>query len=572
MRYRWLEPDRPASPGAAGDEALLAALLARRGIATPAARDAFLAPRPTALADPFLLADLGRAIDRLGVARRERERIALYGDYDADGLTSTALLTRALAAMGFQVIPFVPHRVRDGYGLNCAIIDRLAAAGVTLLLAVDCGISNHREIAHAAALGLDTIVLDHHQVPATLPPAYAVVNPHRADCAYPFKDLAAVGLAYALIRALVQEGYSLRGRWEADEADLLELLDLVALGTIADVVPLREENRILVAWGLRALRETAHPGLRALVAVAGVAREALTAWHIAYVLAPRLNAAGRIAEPETALQLLLATTDDEALPLARQLDQCNRERQRELARIIAEATASVEQAGPLDDDRRFLQLDGAGWTAGVVGLVAGRLTEHYGRPVLVLERGDTVSKGSARSVDGFNIIEALRECDDLLSHYGGHAKAAGLTVPNEHLDALHQRLLTLAGERLSPEQLRPTLALDLDLPASRLSFALVELLAQLEPCGHGNPEPLLLVRDARVGDTRTSHDGKHLFFTLRRPGQPSVRGVAFGQGARARELASAPAIDLAGVLKRETWQGEDRLTFHARDFRGTVKS
>src|SRR5919199_2463380 len=326
--------------------------------------------------------------------------------------------------MGFAVRPFVPHRVRDGYGLRAETIDRLAQEGAALVIAVDCGMGSRGEVAQARALGLDVLVLDHHQVPESLPEAAAVVNPRRADCPYEYKDLAAVGLAYALVRALVQEGYSLRGRWQEDEGDLLDLLELVALGTVADVAPLTGENRILVAWGLQSLRHTNHPGLRALCEVAGIEPARLTAWHIGYVLGPRLNAAGRVGEPELALRLLLTESPDEAADLARQLNRLNRDRQREMARIIAEATARIEAIGPLDDGRPLIQLDGEGWTAGVVGLVAGRLTERYSRPVLILERGDGESRGSARSIDGFNIVEALAECGDLLRHYGGAAQDA----------------------------------------------------------------------------------------------------------------------------------------------------
>ena len=569
MRYRWLEPDGVAPADGGGDEGILRALLARRGMTAPEAVDAFLQPHPARLADPFLMADLGRAVDRLGLAHRRGETVAIYGDYDVDGLTSTALLWRALSGMGFTVRPYVPHRVRDGYGLNVGAIDRLAAEGASLLVAVDCGVGDHAEVAHARALGLDVIVLDHHHVPDALPEAVAVVNPHRRDCAYPYKEQAAVGVAYTLVRALVREGYSLGGRWEEDELDLHDLLELVALGTVADVVPLHGENRILVAGGLQVLRETQHPGLRALYAVAGLDPARLRAWHIGYVLGPRLNAAGRIAEPELALRLLLTDSPEEAAQLARQLDGLNRERQRELARIIGEATARLEAVGPLDEARRLIQLDGEGWTAGVAGLVAGRLAERYSRPVVILERGAGFSRGSARSIDGFNIVEALAECQDLLDHYGGHAKAAGLSVANEHLEALNERLLTLATARLSAEQLRPTLALDLEVSVAALTHATVDLLTQLEPCGHGNPEPLLLLRGVAPRWPKASHDGKHLFCTIPTGDRRGVRAVAFGQGERLAELRGAgrAGVDLAGTLRREWWQDEERLEFHVRDFR-----
>lgn len=566
MRFRWQDPQQCA-PAGVGAEEVLATLLARHGCTTPAAIAAFLQPDPATLADPALMAGLSEAVDRLGRAHRRHEALAVWGDYDVDGLTSVALLCRALGGMGFDVRPYVPHRTREGYGLNTDAIDRLAKGGVSLIVAVDCGISSRAEVAHARALGIDTIVIDHHHLPERLPEATAVIDPRRADCAYPYKEHAAVGLAYTLVRALVGTGFSLRGGWQEDEADLLDLLELVALGTVADVAPLQGENRTLVAWGLDSLRHTTHPGLLALCAVAGLEPARIRAWDIGYVLGPRLNAPGRIAEPDLALRLLLSRSDAEARPLAGELDRLNRERRRELARIVEEATARVEAAGPPGDDRRLIQLDGEGWTAGVVGLVAGRLAERYSRPVVILERGAEVSKGSARSVDGFNIVEALTACADLLLGYGGHAKAAGLTVANEQLAPLYERLLALAEARLDAEQLRPTLALDLELSPEGLSLDLARTLGRLEPFGYGNPEPLILLRGVKTLSPTTSSDGKHLIFTLHAAGGRLLRSIAFGQGERRAELLRTPRVDLAGTLRREWWQGQERLSFQVRDFR-----
>lgn len=575
MRFRWQVPAGVAVAPGAGRAALLAALLARRGHTAAAEIEAFLNPSPATLGDPRCMADLGRAITRLALARERGERIAVWGDYDVDGLTSTALLCRALGGMGFDVRPHIPHRARDGYGLNIAGIDDLAADGVTLLISVDCGISDRAQVAHARSLGVETIVLDHHTVPPEMPEAAAVVNPRRGDCDYPCKDLAAVGVAYTLVRGLVGAGFHLRGAWDENEADLLDLLELAALGTVADVAPLRGENRTIVAWGLDSLRHTGHPGLRALCAVAGLDPARLTSWDIGHALGPRLNAAGRIADPTPALRLLLCDDADEALALAQELDRLNRERQRELGRVLEEATARVEADGAPDESRPILQIAGVGWTAGIVGLVAGRLSERYGRPAIVLEQGADFSRGSARSIDGFNLVEALADCADLLDHYGGHARAAGLTVANGKLEELRERLLTLARARLTADDLRPSLAVDVDLALGDLTYATVETIDQLAPFGHGNPEPLILLRDVTARWPRTSGDGKHLFFTAvaqaGRPVPASTRCVAFGQGARCPELKRAQQgrIDLVGTLRREWWQGEERLSFHVRDFRMT---
>ena len=572
MQYRWQVPEGIAVPPGAGGAALIASLLARRGYTTAEACAAFLNPTPRTMADPFLFTDLRQAVERLKVAQQRGEFVAVWGDYDVDGLTSTALLTRAFRGMGVRVRPYIPHRINDGYGLNIAGIDRLIEEGVGLIVAVDCGISNRVEIAHATTRGVDVIVLDHHTIPAEMPDAVAVVNPRRADCGYPFKDLAAVGVAHTLVRALTQEGFALRGAWDEDEADLLELLELAALGTVADVAPLHGENRAIVAWGLDALRHTTQPGIQALCAVAGLDPARISAWDIGHALGPRLNAAGRIADAGLALQLLLAESFEEALPLAQELDALNRERRRELARILEEAIAIVEHAGPPDAAMPILQIDGTGWTAGVVGLVAGRLAERYGRPAIVLERGKDFSKGSARSIAGFNLIEALAECADLLDHFGGHARAAGLTVANDKLEELRERLLSRARKHLTADDLRPSLTLDLDLPLVDLGYPTVEALARLEPFGQGNPEPLILLRAIGVKWPKTSTDGKHLFFTAAAQDGRAVRAplrcVAFGQGARRPEtLGAGTRIDLAGTLRREWWQGEERLSFHVRDFR-----
>ena len=572
LRPRWQIPAGIALRAGTRATGIAAALLALRGYSDPTERAAFLDPALPTLADPALLADLPRALARLKTAHIASEQITIWGDYDVDGLTSTALLCRAFAGMGFRAAPHIPHRVRDGYGLNMAGIDRLADAGTTLIVAVDCGISNRREIAHAAARGVDVIVLDHHAIPPELPDAVAIINPRRADCPYPFKELAAVGLAHALVRALTRAGFALCGAWGADEPDLLDLLELVALGTVADVAPLRGENRVVVTWGLDSLRHTPHPGLRALYAVAGIDPQRLTAWELGHALGPRLNAAGRLGDAGLALRLLLAESSEEALPLAQALDAINRERQRELARIMDEAVALVEGSGALADDQPIIQIDGTGWTAGVVGLVASRLAERYGRPTIVLERGAETSKGSGRSIEGFNLVEALTACGDLLTHYGGHARAAGLTVANADLAELHERLLIRARAALTADDLRPTLTPDLDLALADLGYPLVEAFAQLEPFGNGNPEPLILLRDIGVKWPKASGDGKHLFFTAAAQGGTAVRAplrcVAFGQGERREELLVAgERFDLLGTLRRESWQGEERLSFHIKDFR-----
>lgn len=569
MRYRWLGRANDDSwPRVERAEELLPALLSARGITDARQAAEFLSPSLSSLGDPFAMAGLDAAVSRITAALRHDEPIAVYGDYDVDGVSSTALLTRAFLAIGFRsVVPYIPDRHVEGYGLNVAAIDRLADAGIRLIVAVDCGVTNHLEAAHARARGVDLIVIDHHQVQASLPDAVAVVDPQRADCRYPCKDLAAVGVAYTLLRGLARAGVPLNGHWRENEPDLLDALDLVALGTVADVVALRGENRTLVTWGLHALRHSAHPGIKALVTVARTAPSTLRAWHIGFLLGPRLNAAGRMASPDLAARLLLTESAAEARELAANLDRLNAERQQLLSRVLRDAEERLAAIGALDDNRCYLQIEGTGWSSGIVGLVAGRLTERYARPVLVLDRGDEWSTGSARSVEGFNIAWALGQCADLVARYGGHAKAAGLTIANDNLPALEDRLTRLAGACLTPEQLQPTLRIDLDLPPALLTDGTAEALEHLEPYGHGNPQPVLLIRGTQARHAACSRDGKHLLFEVPRAGRAPLRAVAFRLGDRLDELRAHRHIDIAGTLTRESWRGETRLSFHVADFR-----
>lgn len=550
---------------------LLPALLAARGIVGPERDAEFLSPTLATLGDPFSMAGLEAAVCRIVAALRADEAIAVYGDYDVDGVASTALLAGAFRRCGFSTVePYIPDRNREGYGLNIAAIDKLADAGIRLIVSVDCGVTNHHEVAHARARGVDLIVLDHHQVQSTLPSAVAVVDPQRADCQYPFKGLAAVGVAYTLLRGLARRGVRLNGHWRENEPDLLDALDLVALGTVADVVPLQGENRALVTRGLEALRHAYRPGVRALLDVARTPPATLRAWHIAFLLGPRLNAAGRVANPALALRLLLTDSMPEARELAFRLDRHNTARQQLLQRVLNEAERRITATGPIDDTRRYLQVDGAGWSAGIVGLVASRLAERYSRPALVLDRGDAWSTGSARSIDGFNIVEALECCSDLLARYGGHAKAAGLTVSNDNLQALEARLTRLADERLSPEQLRPAVQIDAEVPSALLTSRTAAVFERLEPFGHGNPQPLLLVRGSHARNAARTRDGTHLYFDVAEAGGSPVRAVAFRQGDRLDELQQAGEIDLVGSLKHEEWQGQQRLSFQVLDFRPTA--
>ena len=563
---RWLvdpETAQAALDRYHGIPPLVAALFHRRGI-SPGDAAAFLHDRSRALADPFLLAGMADAVARIRDAHARSEKICIYGDYDADGMTAQAVLLTAFRAWHFSdICTYTPHREREGYGLHDAALAELARDGVRVIVAVDCGIGDVDAVARVRAAGVDVIVVDHHTVPAIIPAAAAVINPHLPTSAYPFRDLAGVGVAYALVRALAASGAPF-GRPEADT--LNTLLAFVAIGTVADVVPLSGENRILVQAGLRALRQTRHPGLLALCERAGIPVPTLDAGHISYGIAPRLNAPGRVRGVEDAYRLLAPASAVEARMAALALDEANRARQTETRRAIAEATAMVE-SGRLIETDRVLMLGDASWSIGIVGLVAAKLVERYHRPALVYARGEAVSRGSARSIAAFDIVAALEAHAPLLMHYGGHPRAAGFTIETDHIAALHAALRTHATS-LSEEDFLPTLRLDGRLDHADVSLAAYTAIAALAPFGHGNAEPLFLVPRVRVLDARrVGGDGAHLTFTIALDTGESVRCIAFGMGAREGELSAMREADLAATLQRDVWRGDERLQLRVKDFR-----
>lgn len=531
---------------------LIRHLLYHRGVRSPdeAARFLFLEPWPES--DPLRLPGIERSVERLAAAIESGEPIAVFGDFDVDGLAAAALLTQALQELGATVFSHVPHRFSEGYGLNVAAIDALWERGATLLLAADCGTSSVAEIEHACRLGMDTLVLDHHTIPSALPPALALVNPKLGPADSPFAQLASVGVAYETMAALHQ---SLSAQpWEP-----LRFLDLVAIGTVADVAPLVRENRRLVKEGLAAIAGAERPGLRALIEVAGLRPEGIDTEAIGYGLAPRLNAAGRLAHAELSLRLLLAQDEADALDIARQLNALNRERQRQTEEALALA---AELLAAEDPDAPLIFIGHPNISEGIVGLVAGRLAEERYRPTVVYQLGESESRGSCRSIPEFDIVGALRRQEHLLVRYGGHHAAAGFTVANRHLPALKAGLLEQAAAELADVEFLPTLEIDAELPLGSLRGEEIRWLQCFRPFGEGNPQPTFLSRRVLVAESRpVGSDGRHLRLKLK-DGSVTWPAIAFDLGTRTAE--PGPWVDVVYSLAADR-QGEGALELRIQD-------
>lgn len=552
----------PPEVDGAGVEGLVRALrlpepicriLAARGFQDPENAKRFLRPRLEHLADPALLADGTRAASRIADAVRSGETIFVHGDYDVDGICATALLTRWLRSLGGTVVPFVPHRLRDGYDFSRAGLDAARAAGATLIVTADCGTVAHAPIAEAAAEGRDVIVTDHHTPGDMPPPAYALVNPKRADCAYPEKELCGTGLAFRLA-ALVAQALG------EDPEPLVRYLDLVALATVADLVPLCGENRVLVAFGLRRLAVTGVPGLAALMEASGTDPATLTSGKLGFGLAPRINAAGRIGESADALRLLLTDDRDEALRLAHQLEELNRDRRAEDRRTQDEAFRQLER--DFDPDRDFgVVLASEGWHPGVIGIVASRVVERIHRPVVMVALDGERGRGSARSVPGFHLYDALAACSSHLDRFGGHRQAAGMDVARTRVPALREAFNAEARSRLTPEDLRPELRTDLVLDPADVDLDLVRWLAYLGPHGIGNPGPVFRSDALTIDGAREVGQG-HLKARLRN-GRASLDAIGFGVAERhAPDGLGAAPHDVLYKLERNEWRG--RVTPQAK--------
>ena len=583
-RHRWVFPDPlrldaefRSAAHAHGLGTFAATVLARRGIADAAALDAFLGDAGAGLHDPGLLPDADCVVARVTLARERGERVMVFGDFDADGLTGLAQLVITFRLLGLETIPYVPSRVEEGHGLSSAAVTAAAAAGVALIVTVDTGSTSVAEVATANDLGIDTIITDHHHLPEVLPAAVALVNPHRADATYPDRGLSGSGVAFTIARLLL-------GRLLDAEADALALADLATIGTVSDVAPILGENRSIAKLGIERMRTNPRPGIAALLERGSVRPGMTDLETVGFVIAPRLNAAGRVGEALDAARLLLAETPEQAAELAATLETANTTRRDLMRTAITEARAAFGMPDPTQAPGQQPLLDvptvdapailvsggpelpamlvQGPWPVGILGLVAGRLADETGRPAVVGTRLGDVIRASCRSDGRVSLAEILTTCGDLFIRFGGHAGAAGFELPADRWDAFTARFLAEAGVS-APLDARPPLAVDLALPAAYVDYSLYRDLARLAPCGTGNPEPLVAVLGLTVQRARLANGG-HTQLVLRRE-RDVIDGIAFGRADLAGSLSEGDRVDIVARLASRVFGGMETLQLEIRD-------
>ena len=565
LKWHTLACDAPAAGRLAAAlkvDPIVARLLCQRGLADPETAARFLRPSLDHLHNPMALADMGVAVDRIMAAVSRKERIAIHGDYDVDGVTSTVILRRALELLGADVVHFIPERLKDGYGLQPEVMDRLFAQGVQLVVSVDCGIRAAEAARRAGELGVGLIITDHHEPGRELPAALAVINPKRGDCAYPDKCLAGVGVALKLVHALLRR--TDREHW------LPGFIKVAAIGTLADVVPLVGENRVIAKLGLELLSRGPHKvGLRSLLEVCGLTGKTIDSHHISFMLAPRVNAAGRMSTPDIATRLLLASDDalaEEVRQLAMQLDTENVRRQEEEAEIL-NASKKIITSDPDIGARSVLVVAGDGWHRGVIGIVASKLVDTFHRPVIVLSVEDGVAHGSCRSIPAFDMLGALERCAGLFIRFGGHRQAAGLALEASRIKELRRAINDVADETLGPDDLMPCLRIDADLTFRAITGSVAAGVASLAPFGAGNPRPVFAARRVEIIDGPRKLKERHLKMALKQEGR-IFRAIAWRAAERHDYLAEhKTAIDVAFSLDQNQYNGESYVELTLADLR-----
>lgn len=540
---------------------LVSQVLINRGIDSPEQAGLFLSARLADLHSPFLMKDMDRAVGRVLTALAQKEKICICGDYDVDGITATALLMLFLRDAGADVLFYIPSRITEGYGLNSAAVNKIRQQGAQLIITVDCGISDVEPVAYANTLGIDVIVTDHHEPPDVLAPALALLNPKQPGCPFPFKGLAGVGVAFNLVMALRKQMRD-QGLWQGNEPNLKKYLDLVAVGTIADIVPMVDENRILVKNGLDVIAEGSRPGLRALKQVSGIATGAVTSTMVGYRLAPRMNASGRISDAEMSVRLLLAGEYEEALSLARRIDEENTRRQQIERAILSNARSMIQTDTGIPAS---LVLSSPDWHPGVVGLCASRLCEEFNRPAILIAidaaRGE--GRGSARSIQGFDMYGAIKQCAALLKAFGGHKDAAGLTVSVKDIDAFVEKFNKIVQQEFSVRDFSPVVTIDAEIPLSQLSTDILEEIESLAPFGPSNPEPVFCSQDIKFYSSMIVGNG-HLKLKIK---EDSRFFDAIGFNMASRYSLKDETIRLAFVPQFNIFNGERLIQLNLRDIK-----
>lgn len=542
---------------AAGISRLLAGIFISRGVTDIEYIKGFLHPGLDQLYDPFLLKDMGLASDRICSALSGGERIVIYGDYDVDGITSTSVLYDFLLSQGAKVDYYIPDRMDDGYGLSTGALDKVRQMGADLILTVDCGITAVDELEYIKSFGIQAIIIDHHECKDVLPGAYAVINPCRPDCTYPFKELAGVGVVFKLVQALCEK-LKAGDIWK-------KYLDLVTLGTVADVVPLLKENRIIVKFGLKAVEDSVNFGVRALLEVAGLAGKPVTAYGVGFALAPRINAAGRIGSAMRAVKLFTTEDAQLAMQIAEELDAENRFRQEIETEILQQAVSYVDAQIDLEKEK-VIVVCGSGWHHGIIGIVASKITERYHRPAILISEENGIGKGSGRSIEGFNLFKALVHCGALLEKFGGHELAAGLSLKTENLDEFRKMINSYADSVLSVADLLPYIRIDVFIGKEDITVQNISELELMAPFGAGNPGPVFAYEGLRISDIKTVGDNRHLKLRLEEGGL-HIDAIGFNMGELAGCYSAADMLDSVFTLEINSWNNLNKPQLNLRDVR-----
>ena len=533
---------------------IIATIMLNRGITDP---ESFITPTEDGFLDPFMMLGMEKATERILKAIADNEKIAIYGDYDVDGITSTAIMVKFLRSHKADVIYYIPDRHEEGYGINTDAIDKIHAQGVTLLITVDCGITALKEIAYAKELGIETIITDHHECKDETPDAYCLLNPKQPDCEYPFKKLAGVGVAFKLLQALtIKMHFHMRELID-------EYIDLVAIGTIADVMPLVGENRIIVKKGLELLKYTVNRGIRALADVAEINLSNVQTGTIGFMLAPRINAAGRMGDPRCAVELLLAKDDMTAKKYAEILNDKNRERQETEISILEDALNIIESTPSIKNDF-VIVLAHEGWHHGIIGIVASKISERFNKPCILISTDEENGKGSGRSIRSFNLFKALEHSGHLMQKFGGHDLAAGLSIKPENIDKFREEINAYAKECLTEDDFMPILYIDSELPPPYINMNSAEKLSILEPYGMGNACPLFYATDLCISQIRPLSEGKHIKLILS-SGEYCIDAVGFNMGELLDILNEGDKIDIAFSIDINIYRGARQLQVLLKD-------